>query len=119
MAIEVGSRPPQIDGCWQTWSEQDVDAVIRTEYATGVMRTRRRFTGVSRVVNASVTMKADLFGAFMSWYRVNQKQGSIATLVMTPYGDEEVFQWAGPPSIEWVDPNAFKATVVMFQGADF
>ena len=119
MAIEVGARPGQLDGCWQSWSEADVDVVARTEMESGALHTRRRFTGVSRIVQASVTLPANLYQAFIDWFHVNQRQGAIATYVVTPYGDEEVFQFTGPPQINWVDSRAFKATVTMYQGAHF
>ena len=119
MAIEVGPRPTTLSGCWSSWNESDVDVVIRTEMASGALHTRRRFTGISRVVTASVTLKAALYGDFMAWFHDNQRQGAIATWVVPPYGGEEKFQWTGPPKITWPDPNAFQATVTMYQGAYF
>jgi len=119
MAMEIGDRPATLDGCWATWSEQDVDNVIRTDYDSGAMQTRRRFTGTNRVVTASVTMKAELYSDFMNWFRVNQRGGANATYVITPYGEEEVFQWTGPPAISWPEAGAFTATVTMWQGAWF
>lgn len=119
MTIEVGTRPAQLHGCWRTWDEQDISAVIATEMESGVLHTRRRFTGVSRVANVSVTYPKALYSIFMDWFRINQKQGSIATWVVTPYGDEEVFQFTSPPKISWPDPEAFSVSVTLFQGAHF
>jgi len=119
MAIEIGERPAQLSGCWSSWQEQDVDTVLRTDMDSGAVHTRRRFTGVSRLVTASVTLKAALYQDFMDWYRITQRQGAIATRVVTPYGAEEVFQWAGPPNISWPDTKAFTASVSMYQGSWF
>jgi len=117
MAIQIGERPAGMDGCWKTWDEEDVDVVIRTEMEAGNVKTRRRFTGINRVVSASVTLPVSLLSIFRTWYRVNQRQGAIATRVMTPDGTEEVFQWAAPPKIS-VDVNGtFTATVSMWQGS--
>ena len=117
--MDIGTRPGQLDGCWQTWDEQDVDVVARTEMESGALHTRRRFTGRSRIVRASVKLPASLYSTFMDWFHVNQQQGAAATYVMTPYGAEELFQWTAPPQIAWVDKNVFQATVSMYQGAHF
>ena len=119
MAMEIGDRPAELDGCWSTWTEKDIDNVIRTEFDSGAMQTRRRYTGVNRVVSATVRLKAELYPYFMDWYRVAQRNGSIATKVITPYGDEEVFQWTGPPTITWPEAKVFTAQVTMWQGAWF
>ena len=117
--MDIGARPGELDGCWQSWQEKDIQQVIKTEMDSGALHTRRRFTGVSRVVNASVTLEAGLHDIFMTWFRVNQQQGAIPTYVVNPQGVEEVFQWLEPPQINWVDKNAFIATVQMYQGSWF
>ena len=118
MAIQVGARPAQLDGCWKTWNEVDVDNVIRTEFESGNVRTRRRFTGRQRMVEASVTLPMALYQIFDTWFQTNQKQGAIATLVKTPYGTEEPFQWQ-PPKYQFDVNGTFTAAVTMFQGDDF
>lgn len=119
MTIAIGIRPPQLNGCWKTWQEQDVDNVIKTDMESGTVKTRRRFTGTAKLVTATVILPASLHSVFMQWWRVNQRQGAIATRVKTPYGTDEVFQWMKPPTISWIDKNAFSATVEMWQGAHF
>jgi len=119
MAIQIGARPAGLDGCWKTWQEQDVDVVARSEMEAGNVKTRRRFTGISRSVTASVTLPVALLGLFRTWWRVNQRQGAIATRVMTPEGTEEVFQWSAPPSISVSLNGTFTASVSMFQGSWF
>ena len=119
MAIGIGARPGQLDGCWKSWQENDIDVVARTEMEAGNLKTRRRFTGTARVVTASVTLKAELYTAFMDWWRVNQRQGTLATPVKTPYGTEENFQWTAPPVITWPSARVFTANVQMYRGASF
>ena len=121
MPIQVGTRPAQLDGCWQSWSETDVDVVTKTEFESGNVRSRRRFTGVQRRIQASVKLKMDLYDAFMNWYRVNQRQGAIGTTVKDPLGREITVQWLAPPQIQFGRPgdDTFTATVDMWQGSDF
>lgn len=120
MPIQTVPRPPQLSGCFRTWSESYVDVVARTEYETGNMRSRRRFTGRNKIVNAEVTLPANQYQTFMNWFLVGQRQGAWATYVKTPEGNEEAFQWVEPPTIQWLPGAiAFTARVVMFQGDDY
>lgn len=119
MAITVGVRPPGIDGCWKQWTESDVDVVTKTEFESGNVRTRRRFTGRQRVVQATVTLPTTLYTAFRDWFIINQRQGSIGTQVKTPYGTEEVFQFVAPPKYTFDTNGTFTAAVELFQGSDF
>ena len=118
MGIQVGSRPGQLDGCWKTWAEADIDNLARTSFDSGNVKTRRRFTGRQRQVTASVTLPTDLYPAFRDWFLINQRQGAIGARVKTPYGTEEVFQWQ-PPQYQFDTNGTFTATVTMFQGSDF
>lgn len=119
--MDIGERPPSLTGCWKTWNESDVDVVLRTDMDSGAVHTRRRFTGASRVVTASVTLAAKYYQDFQNWFRINQRQGSIPTYVVPPYGGEELFQFAGPPQYQWnnADNRTFTATVEMYQGSWF
>jgi len=117
----VGTRPAELHGCWKDWQEKDVDVVLRTEMESGAVHTRRRFTGRSRVVQASVTLPAAKYPFFRDWFLINQQQGAIPTYVITPYGEEEIFQFVGPPTISWdnADNKKFTATVEMWQASYF
>ena len=117
--VDIVARPPQLDGCWKTWVETPVDVVLRTDMDSGAIHTRRRFTGRSYIVDATVTLKAELYDIFMQWFNTNQQQGAAATYVTDPQGNQVVVQWTAPPVIGWVDKNAFQATVQMYHGAHF
>ena len=120
MAITVGARPVGLSGCWSKWSENDIDNTVRSEFENGKLKVRRRYTGRARIVKAAVTLPKAQYQSFINWWEVNQKQGSVATKVITPYGTEEVFQWTKPPSISWVGGGAaFTASVEMYQGSWF
>lgn len=111
----IAYRPLELDGCFKEWNETFVENVLRTEFADGSLRSRRRFTGRARIIKASVTLPADKYDAFIDWYQVNQRQGILPTRVIDPKGREQVVQWTAPPVIDWLDKNAFRATVEMYQ----
>ena len=121
MTIQVGTRPAQLDGCWQSWTETDIDVVAKTEFESGAVRTRRRFTGIQKRIEATVTLKVELYDTFMDWFHINQRQGAIGTTVKDPLGRDLVVQWLAPPKIDFGKPGdgTFKASVLMWRGAGF
>ena len=117
--MDIGARPAALSGCWSSWVELDIDNVIRTEMDSGALHTRRRFTGTAMRVKVSGTFPANQRDAFRTWFRINQRQGTIPTYVVDPEGNEVVFQWIGTPQISWKDSNAVQVSVTMYQGAWF
>ena len=115
--VEVVARPPQLDGCWKTWAETPIDVMLRTEVDSGALHTRRRFTGRAFTAQVSVTLKAELHEIFMQWFNANQQQGAAATYVTDPQGNQVVVQWISVPVINWIDRNAFTASVTIYHGA--
>lgn len=118
MAIDIGERPASLDGCWQTWAEQDAPATIRSEMDMGgFTKVRLRTTAAAWQVQASVTLPAELYGDFQAWFRQNCVRGVLPTRVKTPAGDEVVMRFATAPSIQWpeAEPGAFTATVTLEQ----
>ena len=111
----VAARPGELDGCWASWAEEDVDNVIRTEMDSGAIKSRRRFTGRQRSASVSVRLTKDKYTPFITWYRVNCRAGSIPTQVMTPYGVEEYWCFASPPTISWIEPNVFEVNAELYQ----
>lgn len=111
----IAFRPAQLDGCWATWTETWVDVVARTDFENGSMRTRRRFTGKAKLIDASVRIDASFYDLFCEWFLVNQQQGALPTKVKDPQGKEIVVQWTEPPKISWPDALVFQASVKMYQ----
>ena len=112
---EVGARPPQLDGCWSSWSESQTDNVVKSAMDSGIVKTRPRFTGIQRRAEVTVRLKAELYKDFMGWYNVFCKQGAIPTRVMTPYKEEEIWQFMTPPRINWPEPGYFEASAEIYQ----
>ena len=116
MAVTIGTRPADLDGCWATWSEQQEPNVIRTQMdAPGYTKVRRRTTGISRVANVARNFDAKDYDDFMRWFNVLCQQGVIPTRIMTPYGKEEVWRITEAPQITWIDPNVFSVKVQIEQ----
>src|SRR4051812_46026283 len=99
MAIDIAPRPLSLDGCWQTWSETDSDATLRSQMDLGgFTKTRLRTTAAAWQVQASVTLAASLYEDFMQWFRVNCVKGVLPTRVKRPDGTEVVMRFTAPPT---------------------
>lgn len=112
---EVADRPEELDGCWGSWSEQQTDNIVKSSMDSGVVKTRRRFTGIQRKAQVSVKLRAEKYKAFVDWFNIYQRQGSIPTMVITPYGEEELWQFMAPPQINWPEAGYFEATTELYQ----
>ena len=115
MAVTTGGRPGELSGCWAAWAESDVDNVTRTDMDNGTIKSRRRFTGRIRKAAVSVTLPSDKYQPFVTWFRTNCRAGAIPTKMMTPYGAEEVWAFAEPPTFNWPDKNAFTVEANIYQ----
>lgn len=112
---DIAARPQSLDGCWATWKESQTDNVVKSPADSGVIKTRRRFTGIQRRAQVSVMLSAELYQDFVDWFNVDQRQGAIPTMVKTPYGTEEVWLFTTPPAIDWPEAKYFKATTELYQ----
>lgn len=109
-------RPTELDGCWQSWSETDMPAVIRTSMESGHVKVRRRFTGLHRTASATVVMERKLYEIFMNWWRNDCRSGVLPTLVKEPTGAEGVWRFTSPPRITWAPgAKAFEAACELEQ----
>jgi len=104
------ARPIALDGCWQSWSEVDQPVTIRSAMEDGLVKVRRRFTGVYRVANVTVTLPGDLINAFWSWFRTDCQQGVVPTTMMDPQGVEGVWRFTQPPQLAYIGPGTAGAT---------
>ena len=116
MAITIGARPADIDGCWGSWEEKQDPNVIRTDMeATGYVKVRRRTTGITRRANVSRVFEAKHFDDVMRWFNVDCQGGVRPTRIVTPTKKEEVWRFTEPFTISWVGPDAFQASVMIEQ----
>lgn len=111
MALTIGTRPATIDGCWSSWDEEQQPNTIRTEMEVpGVVKVRRRTTGISRVASVTRNFKAEVYDDLMNWFNTACQGGVLPTHVKTPRGKEEVWRFSAPPKITWITEKAFNAS---------
>ena len=116
MAIQIGTRPASLDGCWASWDEKQEPNTIRTDMeATGYVKVRRRTTGIMRVAQVKRNFEAKDYDAVLDWFNVACQGGVIPTRMTTPYGKEEVWRFTEPFSISWIDPKAFSVSATIEQ----
>jgi hypothetical protein len=112
MAIQIGARPASIDGCMAVWNQTYLSNTIRSDMDDLEVKVRRRTTGLVTKIDTQVTLKASQWDDFIAWFKVNQIGGSIPTRIKRPQdGKEVVVRATEPPKIEWLDKNAFTATM--------
>lgn len=117
MTIYIAERPASLDGCMQTWTETYAANSLRTDMeASGYIKVRRRTTGRMTMIDATVTLTADLYEDFLSWFFVDSQAGVMPTRIKRPQdGKEIVVRFAAPPAVQWIDRNAFSATLKLEQ----
>ena len=113
MSIYIADRPAVIDGCMQTWSETYAANTIRSDMeASGYIKVRRRTTGKMTMIDATVTLDTKYYDDFIDWYFIDSQAGVVPTRIKRPEdGQEIVARFAAPPTIAFVDKNAFTATL--------
>lgn len=113
MSIQIAQRPESIAGCMQTWSETYAANVLRTDMdASGYIKVRRRTTGKMTMIDATLTLSTEYYQDFVDWYFIDSQAGVIPTTIKRPHdGKEIVARFSGPPTIQFVDKNAFTATM--------
>jgi hypothetical protein len=64
------------------------------------------------MIDATVTLAAALYDDFLDWYFIDSQAGVVPTRMKRPQdGKEVVVRFAAPPAIEWIDKNAFTASM--------
>ena len=114
-SVTVVARPSTLDGCWASWEEEEQPSVVRSDMeAGGIVKVRRRYTGVSRKAAVSVALKAELYLDFLKWWG-DTLRGVFPTRVMTPYKKQEVWRFTAPPKISWDDARVFTVSCELEQ----
>lgn len=109
---QIAARPASIDGCFQTWTEKDAEATLRSDMDMGgYTKVRLRTTTASWLIEATVVLLASQYEDFQTWYRQNCIRGVLPTRVKRPDGKEVVVRFTAAPAIEWptADRTNFKA----------
>jgi len=110
--IQIGKRPDALDGCMKTWVESFEQQTIRTPMeTTGYVKVRRRVTGRTTNIEASVALDSKHYDDVVSWFFTASQGGVIPTRVKRPQdGKEIVVRFKEPPIIDFIDKKAFNAT---------
>jgi hypothetical protein len=113
MSIYVADRPASLDGCMAQWTESFAANTIRSDMeASGYIKVRRRTTGKMTMIDATVTLDAKYYDDLVNWYFIDSQAGVVPTRIKRPEdGQEIVARFAAPPSISFIDKNAFTATM--------
>ena len=110
--VQIGTRPAALDGCMKTWSESFEQQTIRTSMeAPGYMKVRRRVTGKTTNIEASVMLESKYYDDVIKWFFDTSQAGVIPTRVKRPQdGKEMVVRFKEPPIIDFVDKKVFSAS---------
>jgi len=112
----VATRPAEIAGGLQTWSETtDPNALLRAQMDGGqTIKTRRRVTDPIRNGQGSVTVNANLVEFFRDWYAVACQGGVLPTrLKFPPLCDEQIWRFSSPLTYDWIDPKACRISFTL------
>jgi hypothetical protein len=64
------------------------------------------------MIDATVTLDAKYYDDLVNWYFIDSQAGVVPTRIKRPEdGQEIVARFAAPPSISFIDKNAFTATM--------
>ena len=105
------ARPIALSGCWSTWSEADQPVIIRSGIEDGLVKVRRRFTGVYRIANVTLNLKSSLVPNFMAWFRTDCQQGVMPTTMFDPTGKESIWRFTQPPQVSYMEPGVKGAVI--------
>lgn len=98
MAVTVAVRPARLDGCFSSWNETFDPAVVRSEMSSGMVKARRRSTGITRIGQGTMRLQFDAYADFRIWYEENCEAGVHPTRFRVPPDNaESVWRFAEPP----------------------
>lgn len=116
LTTDVRNPPASIGEaiCWASWEEDRKSNVIQTESEDGTVSVRRRYTNSWRMVQTSVTLKADIYKDFVRFFTVTVRDGIDGFWVKMPYGDVEAWRFASTPKISWTKgAEAFQVSATL------
>ncbi len=110
--VQIGRRPTALDGCMSTWTESYEQQTIRTNMeAAGYVKVRRRVTGKTTSIEASVSLESKHYDDVLNWFFNDSQAGVLPTRVKRPQdGKEIVVRFKEPPIINFIDKKVFNAT---------
>ncbi len=108
----IAPRPVSIDGCMSDWNETYLPNTIRSQMDDQYVKVRRRTTGLILTIDTTVTLKASQYDDFIDWFQYRQAGGTYPTRIKRPQdGKEIVVRITAPPTISWIDKNAFRVAM--------
>lgn len=97
------SWPVELPDCPQTWSEQDMPDIIKTEMDTGHPKVRLRSAVKKRMVNVTWTLPINLKSIFLEFYETDCLSGVNSFQFKDPGTNEmQTFQFDQPPNITYI-----------------
>ncbi|MDP4836442.1 MAG: hypothetical protein NWS01_04745 [Burkholderiales bacterium] len=112
MAIQIATVPAGLSNCMMTWVETYKSNVLRTDMEiVSYVKVRRRTTGKVTNIDASVTLESKHYDDIQNWFFTLSQAGVIPTRIKRPQdGKEIVVRFTEPPTINFIDKNAFNAS---------
>lgn len=114
----IASRPVELDGALQTFTETTLANVIRSQTDDNTtIKTRRRATHPTRTADATLVLVAELVPSFRDWYEINCRSGVLPTRFKIPPNcrGEEVWRFASQPAYDWSIDGSGAACRIAFK----
>lgn len=100
----VAERPIGVTGCLQSFTDTTADGdVLRTTMQSGqTIKVRRVSTrGINTAQATAVVSATDSF-LWRNWYQERCKSGVLPTRFIMPWGEEQIWRFAGKLQYEWI-----------------
>jgi len=106
------SWPTTIPATADSWQEQDVDNILRTQTDAGPGKVRRKYTGVVSNISMNSVLTLEQVIALREFYRIDCQQGALRFSFPDPVtGVTTVYRWDGPPVFNNVGSLAFQCAM--------
>jgi hypothetical protein len=92
--------PAELPACAQSWDEQDVPVVVRTQMDIGPPKVRRRYTRTMRNARVGFTMTHAEAMRLRDFFELDTQGGVYEHQFVHPFrGELERFRFVEPPTI--------------------